>query len=305
MSFAGEVRDELYEGVPKKSCCRRALAAGLLLGAETEDKTVTVRFPSEACADYAEEVFRTQFGRGLTFARRPLPRGSRLSAFSSPAAAKLLHAMREPDAAERLTGGCESCPSAFLHGAFLSAGTVNDPHKSIHLEFFLRVPAYLPLVTAVLEGCGYPPRVVARGNGTGLYYKDGSSVEDLLTLCGAGRVAMELMNVRFERQLRGEENRATNCLTKNISKTVTAAMRQVDAIRALRRSGRLSGLPAGVQETAALREENPEVSLEELCALHNPPITKSGLNHRVKRLLEEAEGCKGCGGRGGCDGETS
>ena len=70
MSFAGEVRDELYEGVPKKSCCRRALAAGLLLGAETEDKTVTVRFPSEACADYAEEVFRTQFGRGLTFARR-------------------------------------------------------------------------------------------------------------------------------------------------------------------------------------------------------------------------------------------
>ena len=104
---------------------------------------------------------------------------------------------------------------------------------------------------------------------------------------------MELMNVRFERQLRGEENRATNCLTKNISKTVTAAMRQVDAIRALRRSGRLSGLPAGVQETAALREENPEVSLEELCALHNPPITKSGLNHRLKRLLEEAEGCGG------------
>ena len=292
MSFADEVRDELYEGIPKKPCCRRALAAGLLLGAEAEDKTVTARFPSEACTDYAEEVFRAQFGRGVTFARHPLPRGSRLAVFSSPAAVKLLHVMREQsDASERLTGGCEGCPSAFLHGAFLSAGTVNDPHRSIHLEFFLRVPAYLPLVTAVLAECGYPPRTVARENGTGLYYKDGTSVEDLLTLCGAGRVAMELMNVRFERQLRGEENRATNCLTKNISKTVTAAMRQVDAIRALRRSGRLSGLPAGVQETAALREENPEVSLEELCALHNPPITKSGLNHRLKRLLEEAEGC--------------
>lgn len=303
MSFADEVRDELYEGIPKKPCCRRALAAGLLLGAEAEDKTVTARFPSEACTDYAEEVFRAQFGRGLTFARQPLPRGSRLAVFSSPAAVKLLHVMREQsDASERLTGGCEGCPSAFLHGAFLSAGTVNDPHRSIHLEFFLRVPAYLPLVTAVLAECGYPPRTVARENGTGLYYKDGTSVEDLLTLCGAGRVAMELMNVRFERQLRGEENRATNCLTKNISKTVTAAMRQVDAIRVLRRSGRLSGLPAGVQETAALREENPEISLEELCALHNPPITKSGLNHRLKRLLEEAEGCKG---RGGCDGETS
>ena len=101
---------------------------------------------------------------------------------------------------------------------------------------------------------------------------------------------MELMNIRFERQLRGEENRATNCLTKNISKTVSAAVRQTEAIRALQKSGRLSQLPDGVQETAALRLQNPEASLEELRALHDPPITKSGLNHRLKRLLEESEG---------------
>lgn len=290
MSFADGVREELYGIQVKKPCCRRALAAGLLLGAEADGKTVFARFPSLACADYAEEILRGQFGRALTVEKKPLVRGSYTLIFSSPAGAKLLHSMQEPDASERLTGSCEGCRSAFLHGAFLSVGTVNDPHKSIHLEFLMRVPAYLPLTVAVLEDCGYPPHTAVRANGTGLYYKDGSSVEDLITLCGAGRVAMELMNVRFERQLRGEENRATNCLTKNISKTVTAAMRQTDAIRALRRSGRLSGLPQGVQETAALREENPEASLEELCALHNPPITKSGLNHRLKRLLDEADG---------------
>lgn len=288
MSFADEIRAELF-GLPvKKPCCRRALAAGLLLGAVAEGGTVHARFPSAAVADYAGEILRVQFGRGLQLTSVPLSRGARMLSFSSPAALKLLHVMREPDAAEHLTSGCDACPGSFLHGAFLSSGTVNDPRRSLHLEFLLRVPDSVPLVEAVLSSCGYPPHCIARESGTGLYYKDGTSVEDLITLCGAGRVAMELMNVRFERQLRGEENRATNCLTKNISKTVSAAVRQVEAIRALRKSGRLFQLPEGVQQTAELREQNPEASLEELRALHDPPLTKSGLNHRLKRLLDEA-----------------
>ena len=288
MSFADEIRAELF-GLPvKKPCCRRALAAGLLLGASVDGGTVHARFPSAAVADYAGEILRAQFGRGLQLTAALLPRGARMLSFSSPAALKLLHVMREPDAAGRLTSGCDACPGSFLHGAFLSSGTVNDPHRSLHLEFLLRVPDYVPLAEAVLSSCGYPPHCIARESGTGLYYKDGTSVEDLITLCGAGRVAMELMNVRFERQLRGEENRATNCLTKNISKTVSAAVRQVEAIRVLRKSGRLFQLPDGVQQTAELREQNPEASLEELRALHNPPLTKSGLNHRLKRLLDEA-----------------
>ncbi len=290
MSFADEVRTELY-GLPvKKTCCRRALAAGLLLGARADGHAVSARFPSRAVSEYAAGALRAQFGHALAFAEETLLHGARVLTFSSPAAAKLLHAMQEPDAAERLTGGCAACPGSFLHGAFLSSGTVNDPRRSLHLEFLVRVPAYVPLAEAVLSSCGYPPRVISRDAGTGLYYKDGASVEDLITLCGAGRVAMELMNIRFERQLRGEENRATNCLTKNISKTVSAAVRQTEAIRALQKSGRLSQLPDGVQETAALRLQNPEASLEELRALHDPPITKSGLNHRLKRLLEESEG---------------
>ena len=288
MSFADEIRAELFALPVRKPCCRRALAAGLLLGATETDGAVHARFPSAAVADYACGILRMQFGRNLQVAAEPLSRGARMLVFSSPAALKLLHVMREPDAAGRLISGCDACPGSFLHGAFLSSGTVNDPHRSLHLEFLLRVPEHVPLAEAVLSSCGYPPHSVARESGTGLYYKDGSSVEDLITLCGAGRVAMELMNVRFERQLRGEENRATNCLTQNISKTVSAAVRQVEAIRLLRRTGRLFQLPDGVQQTAALREQNPEASLEELRTLHNPPLTKSGLNHRLKRLLDEA-----------------
>lgn len=299
MSFADEVRAELYELPVKKNCCRRALAAGLLLDAQTDGRIVSARFPSRAVSEHAACVLRAQFGHAAEITETVLPHGARVLTFASPAAVKLLRTMQQPDAAERLTGGCDTCPGSFLHGAFLSSGTVNDPHRSLHLEFLLRVPAHAPLAEAVLSSCGYPPRTVTREAGIGLYYKDGASVEDLITLCGAGRVAMELMNIRFERQLRGEENRATNCLTRNISKTVSAAVRQTEAIRALQKSGRLSQLPDGVRQTAGLRLQNPEASLEELRALHDPPITKSGLNHRLNRLLEEAEGSRGITGRSG------
>lgn len=291
ISFADRVRDELVAVPLKKPCCRRALCAGLLLGAAGgEGGRVCARFPAGEVAAYAESTFRGQFGKGLTVTRQNGGRSTCDLVFSSPATQKLLHAMRYPEEAERLTSRCENCRSAFLRGAFLAVGTVNDPHRSIHLEFLIRVPEHTGLIRAVLTDCGYPPHITRRESGTGLYYKDGASVEDLIALTGAGRVAMELMNIRFERQLRGEENRATNCMTRNIAKTVSAAVRQVEAIRILREGGRLGQLPDGVRQTADLREQNPEASLEELRAMHIPPITKSGLNHRLKRILDEAEG---------------
>lgn len=293
MSFADAVRDELYEMAVKKNCCRRALAAGLLLVAEqTDGDVIAARLPSQRGAELAQAVFGAQFGRSVAFEQVKLLRGACEVRFSAPSARKLLLRLQEPDGFVRLVGTCEGCRTAFLSGAFLATGTVNDPHRSIHLEFLLRNPASQPILQGALTDCGYPPHITQRANGIGLYYKDGASVEDLLTLCGAGRMAMELMNVRFERQLRGEENRATNCTTRNISKTVSAAVRQLEAIHALRRSGRLDQLSDGVRQTAALREENPEASLEELRLLHEPPITRSGLNHRLERLIQEAEGTK-------------
>lgn len=293
MSFADAVRDELYETAVKKSCCRRSLAAGLLLGAwQTDGDAIVARMPSHRGAEFAQAVFGAQFGRTVVFEQERLPRGACELRFSAPSARKLWIHLQAPDGFARLVGNCEGCRTAFLCGAFLATGTVNDPHRSIHLEFLLRATASMPILQGALTDCGYPPHITQRANGIGLYYKDGASVEDLLTLCGAGRMAMELMNVRFERQLRGEENRATNCTTRNISKTVSAAVRQLEAIHALRRSGRLDQLPDGVRQTAALREQNPEASLEELRLLHEPPITRSGLNHRLERLLREAEETK-------------
>lgn len=183
---------------------------------------------------------------------------------------------------------CESCRSAFLRGAFLAGATVSDPRKSFHMELITQKESEA-ILTAFLESCGYEPRRMERGKGVGLYYKSGTSVEELITLMGAARAAMEIINIRIEREIRNQENRATNCVAKNIEKSVSAASRQMAAIEKLTLSGMLAQLPDGIRHTALLRAENPDATLEELRMLHEPPITKSGLNHRLQKILDAAD----------------
>ncbi len=297
MSFAEAVREELLELPTKHTCCRKALTVGLLIEAEREGEAVAVVYRSEAVAELAASLIRRQFGRS------PRPqliamyghKTYRLE-FSSPSAATLLEQLEDPtdaagwaDVGELVGFSCESCRSAFLRGAFLASATVNDPQKATHLEFFLHNPLRAGALAGFLSGCGYAPGSVRRSGGIGLYFKDSSSVEDMLAMAGAGRRAMEMINTRIEREIRNQENRATNCVAKNIEKSVSAAARQMAAIEKLARTGMLAQLPEPVRITARLRAENPDATLEELRLLHSPPITKSGLNHRLQKLLAEAE----------------
>ena len=209
---------------------------------------------------------------------------------SSPACAKLVRSMdaEDADAESIFHFGCDSCRSAFLRGSFLALGTVNDPHKSFHMEWKL-APARARLLSAVLSDQGYPPRMITRTEYVGVYYKDSAAIEDLITLMGSSTVLFEVINSRIERDIRNNENRATNCVARNIEKTIAAATRQMEAINRLVETGKLASLPASLQETAALRYANPDASLDELVTLHSPSISKSGLNHRLKKIVDAAD----------------
>ncbi len=287
-SFADGIREELLAVSVKRPCCKASLAAGLLLSAEREEGTVTARYRSLETADFAAEALRQRFGKRPE--KRELAaygRRTYVLSFFSAAAGKLMAGME--NAVEPLPlGDCEGCRAAFLRGAFLACGTVNDPRKSTHMEFTPSSWA-LGALSRFLEECGYVPRISSRGSAQGLYFKDCASVEDLIALTGAGRAAMEMINVRIEREIRNQENRATNCVAKNIEKSVSAASRQMAGIEKLAVTGMLAQLSDGVRATALLRAENPDATLEELRNLHNPPITKSGLNHRLQKILEEAD----------------
>ncbi len=290
MSFADEVRTELCELPIKKPCCKRSLTEGLLIGAISKpDKTIAVRYRYEAVATVASAMIRQQYGKAPDSAMSGCC-GHRYYDlfFASPAARKLLLQM-QANAEHQRYFDCEGCRSAFLRGVFLACGTVNDPHKSFHLEFALPHGGPVQMLCDFLSSCGYTPRHTVRKNCDGVYIKDSGSVEDLIGMMGAQHTVFEIINSRIERDIRNNENRATNCVAKNIEKSISAASRQIEAINRLMEMGRLDSLPESLRVTAMVRYRNPDATLDELALLHEPHISKSGLNHRLKKLLEEAQ----------------
>lgn len=295
MSFADAVREDLLTVPVKKNCCRRALIGGLFLSAVSDPADrdrAAARFRTAEIADCAAEQLRVQFSK--TAERRRIGFCGKYYeevSFASPAFRRLvdnLRAPRENALSETIGFRCEECRSAFLRGLFLSVGTVNDPHKPVHLEF--SVPqAAAPVASAFFGEIGYPAKAVSRGANVGLYYKDSAAVEDLLAMMGAHRVIFDMINTRIEREIRNHENRVNNCDTRNIGRTVAAAAKQMNAIERLRETGKIDNLPEELRETARLRYENPDFSLDALAELHRPPITKSGLNHRLSRIAEAAD----------------
>ena len=167
---------------------------------------------------------------------------------------------------------------------------MNDPQKSYHLEFSLPDEVRAEKLMSALGRVVPTPKRVDRASRFGMYYKHNELIFHLLNYMGGGQSRFVLTNTFIERDIRNAENRATNCVTKNISKAVAASNRQIEAIERLAESGKLLSLPEELRYTAELRLENPSATLFELAYMHEPPISKSGLNRRLTRLLEEADG---------------
>ncbi|MFQ9872383.1 MAG: DNA-binding protein WhiA [Oscillospiraceae bacterium] len=179
--------------------------------------------------------------------------------------------------------------SAFLAGAFLSCGSISDPRKSYHVEFVvdhMKLSQDLEyLMTQVL----WQPKVIGRRGSYVLYTKDSSQIEDLMTFMGAVQSSLELMNIKIYKELRNKANRVTNCETANIDKTITAASKQIEDIQYIANTKGLSFLGESLEEVARLRWENPEISLRELGGMLSSPLTRSGVNHRLKRISAIAD----------------
>ena len=294
MSFADEVCAELYALPVKKPCCRRAFAGGLLLNARREaGNRVTLSCRRQEVAALFGEHLEKLFSKPVE-TKELAYHGHRAWTVEiiSPAAAKLVTQLQSEGAdleALLKLSACESCRSAFLRALFFVCGTVNDPQKSSHMEFALESEQTAQNVAAYLDAVGYPPKQITRQQKRGLYYKDSTSVGDLLTMMGSHSIIFEFYNTRIERDIRNNENRATNCVARNIEKSIAAAARQMEAIGRLMESGKLEALPEPLRITALLRYRNPDATLDELKELHTPPISKSGLNHRLQKLMDAAE----------------
>ncbi len=184
---------------------------------------------------------------------------------------------------------CAACRNHYVAGAFVGNGTVTDPLKGFHLDIKATASVAKALNEVLAEEDLTPGMCEMRGGKVRLYYKGSSRISDFLTFIGASKYALEFMEQEVLRNLRSKENRMANAEFANIDRAATAAAEQIRAIAFLREKGVLSSLPDELIATAKVREANPFMPLGELCREFSPPISKSGLSHRLKRLIAEAD----------------
>ena len=183
----------------------------------------------------------------------------------------------------------ECCRRAFLRGTFLAAGTVSDPNRSYHLEFLCNSEEQREQLRLLLEAEGIQAGTARRGRKEIVYLKEGAKIADLLGLMEAHVSLLEFENARIMREVRGNINRKVNCETSNIRKTADAAAGQIEDLRLIEEKMGFAELPKALDETARIRLQYPTATLQELGGLMDPPVGKSGINHRMRKLHLIAE----------------
>lgn len=287
-SFSQEVKNEICAVRTKLPCCRASLLYGMIFGAsviseeelrlDTENPTVALHF-----ARLIKEFtgWKKESDLSLTAIRGE----ERVQAVLSGIGTSWERGFPDPAVMK-----CEFCPWSFVKGIFLSCGTITAPGNAYHMEFLLRNEESASALAAYLNELGTPPKLTERRGGVyGVYFKDSENVVDILGHFGANRAAFRLLDVKIYKDLRNNANRVANCETANIGKTVAASKDQMKAIETIIESGKADELPNELRQTLDLRAAFPAATLPELAARHQPPITKSGVNHRLKRLLAIAE----------------
>ncbi len=184
---------------------------------------------------------------------------------------------------------CDVCREVFWRKLFVTYGSVTDPEKSYHMELSFYHDAERDAVIELLVDTGFEFRPSTRKNKYIMYVKDSAVIEDILVYMGAHGAAFDVMNSKIVHEFRNSVNRQVNCDTANIEKQLQAVKKYTDAIQWLVDSGKIDSLPSDLKETAILRIENDQLSLTDLGKLMNPQVSKSGIRHRLERILQLTE----------------
>ncbi len=188
---------------------------------------------------------------------------------------------------------CPDCKSAFIAGAFCACGSVSDPAKEYHLEFCVSSKMLcadlMSLFREVDMDIDIRPKEIARKYSNVVYIKESGRIADLIMYMGAISSGFEIMNTIVEKNIRNKANRISNCDTANLDKTIKAGVAQSEAIKKIIRAGGITAIPGELRELALLRMDNPDMTLKELAEYLEEPISRSGVNHRLKKLEKMAE----------------
>lgn len=295
MSFSQQVKKEIVSRELPKGCCAAAAAyAVACFGKYFDARGVVLHTEMNAVAQYARKVMERTGIEGTVSVKGTEESPLYEYAVKDPQQVRKMLALFGYDGTEtalRINSAnfcCEHCVNSFVAAAFLCSGTMTNPEKEYNLEFLSGRYHMLRDLEALLRSRDFSPRRTARKGSNVLYLKASEQIEDLLTFMGATASALEIMNLKVYKDFRNKANRITNCETANIEKMVSANQNTLQAIAYLQQHAALETLPTPLQQAAQMRLAFPDLSLKDLAAEFHPPLSKSGLSHRMKKLEQIA-----------------
>lgn len=293
ITFNQSTKAAILSEKPQKPCCKRAQLLGILLfGQAFSEREIRFVTENETICDRALWLIKQIADIDTDDCKEKLSNQCKLRIVGEKAKAVIgalgYEALSTCYTIRSEVFSCDNCKIEFLKGAFLACGNVSDPEKSYHLEmavayFNLSRELLLFLKNLQMEG-----KYTKRSSHYIIYFKEGEKIADFLALLGAVQENFGFYNALITKDLRNRLNRINNCETANLQKHIATVARQMDAIDTLEKNHLLFELSDDIQTTARLRRENPDLSLAELAALHDPPITKSCVNRRLNKLIERA-----------------
>lgn len=289
MSFCSEVKNELI-AIRPQGCCKPSYAYGFMLfGRSFSFKAISLQTANEnvakAYCDLIYELYkiRPEIKKGgdlrPTFCAKVISESDRLKILASVD-------FGIGDVIDRTAFLRECCIESFVRGAFLACGNINNPEKEYRAEFNVKSDKLAEELRILLSENGIEMKKISRGKGAQLYTKESTAVEDLLTFMGAGKKTLDIIDTKIMKSVKNKTNRARNCDSANIEKTVEASFRQRKAIDYLIKNDRFASLTPELKFAAQLRINNPDATLTELCKISGDEISVSGLNRRLKKIVE-------------------
>ena len=296
MSFSSDVKTEITKIENISSCCLHAQVYGLVLFAHFSKFNLSITSENSEVFELYLSYIKDYCGVEPTISdtgTKKMTAYLRTDSEKSKVFEKFGHMLSETSLRiNRANISDECCQSAFLRGVFLACGTVTDPERGYHLEFVVPYKRLCMDFMKFLDELGLNPKYIVRKGNHIVYFKDSESIEDILAIIGAQSASLHIMGIKIEKDVKNTVNRRLNFEISNINKTVNAANLQVEAIELIEGSVGISSLPDNLQVLARLRLENPEASLSELEKMLDESISRSGINHRLSRIIKIAEKIK-------------
>lgn len=293
ISFSNEVKNEIFSFIEKNDERKFACLYGILLYSKkmsTDIISVQSENPDIIC--FAEKLLSELFQEKIIPERNPEKkiRNSLLYSFDIKNKTELseIFDFYETEKREKILVS-RNLKCAFLAGAFIICGSVNSPDKEYHLEFKVSGESKAEIILDILLKIDAKAKISKRKNSFIVYLKDSESIEDVLTYIGARQCTLEIMNVKIEKNLRNRANRMCNCDTANISKTVNASLAQTEDILTVDKAIGLENISHELREVAMIRLNNSDMTLREIGESLENPISRSGVNHRLKKISAMAE----------------